>query len=165
MHRTTKGIAAAAILAVSATGCDRGNHPGQIGQPAPTFAVSDGAQSVDLAKQRGHVVVLVFWATWCAPCLAELPSLSAMQQQLPQIHVVTVSTDEDADAYKRFMPTHQVDLVSVHDGPKGANARYGSFVYPETYVIDKSGVIRRKFIGAQDWTSPEIVDFLKKLSA
>jgi len=165
VHRTAKWIAAAAILAVSAAGCDRGNHPGQIGQTAPTFAVSDGAQSIDLAKQRGHVVVLVFWATWCAPCLAELPSLSAMQQQLPQIHVVTVSTDDDPDAYSHFMTTHQVNLVSVRDSSHGANALYGSFVYPETYVIDKAGIIRRKFIGAQEWTSPEIVDFLKKLSA
>jgi cytochrome c biogenesis protein CcmG/thiol:disulfide interchange protein DsbE len=153
------------MLAVSAAGCDRGNHPSQIGKPAPTFALNDGSQSVDLAKQRGHVVVLVFWATWCAPCLTELPSLSVMQRQFPQIHVVTVSTDEDADAYKRFMTTHQVDLFSVRDGPNGANALYGSFVYPETYVIDKAGIVRRKFIGAQDWTSPEIVDFLKKLSA
>lgn len=164
MHRTAK-LAATLLLALTSAGCDRGNHPGQIGQPAPTFAVSDGAQSIDLAKQRGHVVVLVFWATWCAPCLAELPSLSAMQRQLPQIHVVTVSTDDDPDAYKRFMTTHQVDLVSVRNGSTGANALYGSFVYPETYVIDKTGIIRRKFIGAQDWTSPEIVDFLKKLSA
>jgi cytochrome c biogenesis protein CcmG/thiol:disulfide interchange protein DsbE len=152
---------AAALLA----GCDRGNHPGQIGQPAPLFALKDGSQSLDLAKLRGHVVVLVFWATWCGPCIEELPSLTEMQQALPQVRVVTVSTDEDADAYKRFMTTHQVDLFSVRDGPNGANALYGSFVYPETYVIDKAGIVRRKFIGAQDWTSPEIVDFLKKLSA
>jgi cytochrome c biogenesis protein CcmG, thiol:disulfide interchange protein DsbE len=156
---------ATAVLAAAGTGCDRGNHPGQIGKIAPEFALNDGTQSVDLAKLRGHVVVLVFWATWCGPCIQELPSLTAMQQALPQVNVVTVSADEDADAYRAFMQQHQVQLFSIHDGPNGANMLYGSVSFPETFVIDKDGVIRRKFIGAQDWSSPEIVDFLRKLAA
>ena len=76
-----------------------------------------------------------------------------------------VSTDEDADAYQTFMQRHQVQLFSIHDGPEGANVLYGTYMFPETYVIDKTGIIRRKFRGAQDWSSPEIVDFLRKLSA
>jgi thiol-disulfide isomerase/thioredoxin len=150
---------AAALLA----GCDRGSHPGQLGQVAPTFAVSDGTQSVDLAKLRGRVVVLNFWASWCGPCLEELPSLTAMQRDLPQIQVVTVSMDDDPEAYRSFLARYNVKLLSVLDGPNGSNALYGTFRPPETYVIDKSGIIRRKLIGPQDWTSPEIVNFLKKL--
>ena len=58
---------------------------------------------------------------------------------------------------------HKVDLMVVRDSRQSANALYGTFKFPETYVIDKDGVIRRKFIGATDWTNPEIVDYLNKL--
>jgi cytochrome c biogenesis protein CcmG/thiol:disulfide interchange protein DsbE len=157
--------AAFGLTAVLLAGCDRGAHPGQLGQAAPTFAVNDGSQSVDLAKLRGRVVLLNFWASWCGPCVEELPSLTALQHQLPEIQVATVSMDDDANAYKNFLARYHVELLSVLDGPNGANAKYGTYRPPETYVIDKDGVIRRKFIGPQDWTSPEIVNFLKKLSA
>lgn len=158
-------MAVAVVLAGSVAGCDRGNHPGQLGQVAPVFALNDGAQSVDLASLRGHVVVLNFWATWCPPCIEELPSLTAMQQELPQIQVVAVSTDEDAAAYENFQARHPLNLLSVRDGQQKVSALYESFRWPETYVIDKNGLVRRKFIGAQNWTSPEIVDFLRKLAA
>ena len=145
-------------------GCDRGSHPRQIGHVAPTFAVSDGAHSVDLRKLRGNVVVLNFWASWCAPCVEELPSLVAMQSQLPQIKVLAISTDEDPDAYSRFLANHPMGgLTTVRDGDQRSNALYGTFRYPETYVIDRKGTIRRKFIGPQDWTSPEIEAYLRKL--
>ncbi len=147
------------------SGCDRGDHPGQVGRPAPLFAVSDGQRSVDLGKLRGRVVVLNFWATWCAPCIEELPSLEQMQQQLPQVQVVAVASDEPFDNYQAFLARRPVSLLTVFDATQSSNALYGSFRYPETYVIDKSGVVRRKLIGPQDWTSPEIVEYLRKLAA
>ncbi len=67
-----------------AAGCDRGSHPRQTGRLAPDFTVTDGSRSVHLADYRGRVVVLNFWATWCIPCIAELPSLMDMQRQLPE---------------------------------------------------------------------------------
>ena len=144
-------------------GCDRGEHPGQVGSVAPTFAVSDGVQSADLGKLRGKVVVLNFWATWCGPCVEELPSLMEMQRRMPDVAVVAISTDEDDAVYRHFLKEHNVQLNTVRDGQQKVNALYGSFRYPETYVIDRQGVLRRKFIGAQDWTSPEIISYLKHL--
>ena len=161
--RTMAAIAAVAML--SATGCDRNEHPGQLGQAAPTFSLNDGQQSVDLAKLRGHVVLLNFWATWCAPCLQEIPSLEAMQQELPQVQVVAVAFDDEPEAYQRFLKCRPLQLLTVFDSTQKSNTLYGTFRPPESYIIDKTGVIRRKFIGPQDWTSPEIVDFLKKLAA
>src|SRR5665213_3117438 len=102
VQRATKW-AVFGLAATLLTGCDRGSHPEQLGQPAPEFAISDGSQSVDLVKLRGHVVVLNFWASWCEPCVAELPSLTALQRDLPQIQIVTVSMDQDPDAYRRFL--------------------------------------------------------------
>jgi cytochrome c biogenesis protein CcmG/thiol:disulfide interchange protein DsbE len=155
----TSAVLAALLLA----GCDRGEHPGQIGTVAPTFAVSDGVQTADLSKLRGKVVVLNFWATWCGPCVEELPSLMEMQRRMPDVAVLAISTDEDDDVYRHFLKQHNVQLNTVRDGRQKVNALYGSFRYPETYVIDRQGILRRKFIGAQTWTSPEIMSYLAKL--
>ena len=90
-------------------GCDRGSHPGNIDKPAPQFVMGDGTRTVDLSKLRGRVVVLNLWATWCAPCIEELPSLLALQKQMPELAVVAVSMDQDPDVYRRFLADHHVD--------------------------------------------------------
>lgn len=146
-----------------ATGCERGEHPGNVGKVAPEFAVNDGVTSVDLNKLRGKVVVLNLWASWCAPCVEELPSLLEMQRELPDVAVVGVSIDEDDTAYRRFLVRHQVDFLTVRDPSQSVNKLYGTVQIPETYIIDGSGVIRRKFIGAQDWTASDITDYLRRL--
>lgn len=146
-----------------ATGCDRGSHPTNIDKPAAQFIVSDGTRTVDLSKLRGHVVVLNLWATFCAPCIEELPSLLALQKQMPDVEIVAVSMDQDPDIYRRFLTEHHVDLVTVRDADQRVNALYGTAQIPETYIIDKQGILRRKFIGAQNWTSPEITRYLAKL--
>jgi hypothetical protein len=64
---------------------------------------------------------------------------------------------------RRFLGRHRIDFTTIRDGQQHSNALYGTFVFPDTYVIDRSGQIRRKFINAQDWTSPEILDYLSRL--
>ena len=160
--RSFVGVVVLGLLLTA--GCDRGQHPSQIATVAPTFAVSDGSQSVDLSKLRGKVVVLNFWATWCAPCIEELPSLMELQRRMPEIAVVAISTDEDIAAYKRFLAEHNIQLRTINDSSQRVNPQYGTFRYPETYVIDRKGMLRRKFIGPQTWTSPEIMDYLAKLA-
>ena len=160
-----RGSAALLVaLAALASGCDRGDHPGQLGVAAPEFALNDGQHAVDLHQLRGQVVLLNFWATWCAPCIEELPSLEALQGVMPQVKVVAVATDEDAASYQAFVQRRDIPLLTVFDASQSSNVKYGTFRFPESYLIDKQGVIRRKFIGPQDWTSPEIVDELRKLA-
>ena len=125
--------------------------------------MNDGVQTVDMSKLRGKTVVLNLWATWCAPCVEELPSLLVLQQKMPNIAVVAVSTDQDDTVYRKFLVKHSVDVLTVRDADQKVNQMYGTLMIPETYVIDKNGVIRRKFIGPQDWTSPDIIDYLNKL--
>ncbi len=162
--RWTSSWASAGLLAALLTaGCDRGSHPGNIGKPAPEFVIGDGTRTVDLNQLRGHIVILNLWATWCAPCVEELPSLLALQQRMPQLAVVGIATDEDPDVYHHFLVEHHVDLLTVRDGDARINALYGTVMIPETYIIDRNGIIRRKLIGAQDWTSPDILDYLAKL--
>jgi cytochrome c biogenesis protein CcmG/thiol:disulfide interchange protein DsbE len=148
---------------VLATGCDRGSHPGNIDKAAPQFVIGDSSRTVDLSKLRGHIVVLNLWATFCAPCIEELPSLLALQKQMPDLAVVAVSMDQDPDIYRRFLVQHHVDVLTVRDEDQRVNALYGTAQIPETYIIDRQGVLRRKFIGAQNWTSPEITGYLSKL--
>ncbi len=162
--RSARTLAASlAVFTLLVTGCDRGDHPGRVGNAAPLFTVTDGTHTADLGKLRGHVVILNLWATWCAPCVEELPSLLAMQHQLPQVTVVAISMDEDASQYQRFLARNNVDLLTVRDPSARINAMYGTVQIPETYVIDRQGVLRRKFVSAQNWTSPEIIDYLKRL--
>jgi cytochrome c biogenesis protein CcmG, thiol:disulfide interchange protein DsbE len=159
-------LAAALVLFAAltgASGCDRGSHPDQIAKPAPVFAVNDGAMAFNLAQSRGHIVVLNFWATWCQPCIEELPSLMALQKKMPGIQVVAVSIDDDSQAYKDFLKQYSVTLLTVRDGSEGANLKFGSVRVPETFIIDRTGSVRRKFIGAQDWTNSEITGYLAKL--
>jgi len=149
------------LAALSA--CDRGAHPAQTGQAAPDFTVSDGTTSIHLANYRGKVVLLNFWATWCEPCLVELPSLLDLHHDQPNLAILAVSIDEDPDAYSHFLVRRHVDLTTVRDPDQTAAKLYHSEAWPETYVIDRQGVIRRKFIGAQDWSSPEVREYLKSL--
>lgn len=162
--RWVRGSALTAlVLTCIVTGCDRGNHPRNIGRKAPEFVVSDGTQTVDLARLRGHVVLLNLWASWCAPCIDETPSLVALQKEMPDIIIVGISMDEDDGAYRRFLAQNHIDFLTVRDPSARVNALYGTVQIPETYVIDQHGILRRKFVSEQDWTSPEIVSYLKKL--
>lgn len=145
------------------TACERNVKPGQIGGTAPDFTVADTDHTVKLSSFRGKIVVLNFWASWCIPCVEEMPSLQTLQEKLPNVQVLAVSTDEDGAAYKRFLDEHRILFLTVRDAQQKSNALYGSLRFPETYIIDRKGVIRRKLIGAQDWASPEMITYLSKL--
>jgi len=162
--RLTRFLTLALLAPLALTpGCDRGTHPAQTGQLAPDFTVSDGITSVHLASYRGRVVLLNFWWSQCAPCIEELPSLLQLHHDEPGLAVVAVSIDEDPEAYSSFLVRRHVDLITVRDPEQKAAKLYHSEMWPESYLIDRQGVIRRKFIGAQDWTSPEIREYLKGL--
>ena len=159
------GSIAAVLTLFALSGCYSGTRPPRIGRAAPDFTVRDSEHAVTLSQLKGQVVVLNFWATWCAPCVEEVPSLVRMQQQMKArgVTVVAVSVDADESNYRRFVRDHSVNLLTVRDPDQKSNALYGTSKFPETYIIDRNGVMRRKFIGAVDWTEPEIIDFLGKL--
>ena len=157
------GVFLLALCVLSLTACDRGDHPAHIGSPAPQFTLTDGSQTVSLASLRGHIVVLNFWATWCVPCVVELPSLMELQRRFPQITVLAISQDTDPDAYRQFLLDNHVDFLTLRDPDARIPHLYGTIKIPETYIIDRNGILRRKFVSAQDWTGPEILDYLSKL--
>ncbi|MGH9571093.1 MAG: TlpA family protein disulfide reductase, partial [Candidatus Angelobacter sp.] len=102
----------------------------------------------------------------CAPCVEEMPSLVRLQRQMgPRLTVLAVSIDENEAAYHHFLRDHNIDLLTVRDPAQKASEIYGTTGWPESFIIDASGKIRRKFIGAVDWTSPEILEYLNKLQS
>ena len=148
-----------------ATACHSGSRPPRVGSAAKDFSLRDSDRNVTLAQFRGQVLVLNFWATWCPPCEEELPSLMRMQDRLRTrgVTVLGVSIDVDGDAYHRFLQQRGVNFMTVRDPEQKIPSLYGTSGWPETYIIDRQGVMRRKFVGAVDWTSPEVVDYLSKL--
>jgi len=152
-------------LTLILSGCYSGTRPPRIGTAAPEFAVQDADHKVALSDFHGKIVVLNFWATWCPPCVEEMPSLVQMDQRLKDkgIVVLGVSIDVDADAYHKFLKDYRVGFVTVRDPDEKSATLYGTHGWPETYIIDRNGILRRKFIGPVDWSQPEIVDFLTKL--
>jgi len=144
-------------------GCNRGSHPAQLNIPAPDFKVADGTSSIHLADYRGKVVLVNFWWSQCAPCIEELPSLIDLHHEMPSLAILAVSIDDDPANYSTFIARHHIDLITVRDASQSVPKLFHTDMWPETYAIDRNGVIRRKFVGAQDWTSPEIRSFLKSL--
>jgi cytochrome c biogenesis protein CcmG, thiol:disulfide interchange protein DsbE len=167
VKRTSFAIRIGLLLALIGflAGCYSGNHPARIGSNAPDFTVQDSDRKVTLSQYRGQVVVLNFWATWCPPCIEETPAMVKMTARMKDkgVVVLAVSIDADDAAYHRFLKDYSVNMVTVRDEARKASNLYGTFGWPETYIIDRTGVIRRKFIGPVDWTSPEITDYLSKL--
>ena len=114
-HRNIFAAFGAIALAFTVTlsGCNRGDHPNQVGRPAPDFTVSDGANTIQLSRYRGKVVLLNFWASWCGPCIQETPALEQLHHDKPDLAILGVSVDEDENAYKHFLTHYQVDIPTV----------------------------------------------------
>jgi cytochrome c biogenesis protein CcmG, thiol:disulfide interchange protein DsbE len=145
-------------------GCTTAPHPRLIGGPAPDFTVRDSDRTVSLHDFRGQPVILNFWTTWCPPCVEEMPSLVQLQKRMgSRIKVLAVSWDANESDYHKFLIEHHVDLLTVRDPQKLTSDLYGATGQPETYIIDASGTLRRKFVGPVSWNSPEIIDYLNKL--
>jgi cytochrome c biogenesis protein CcmG/thiol:disulfide interchange protein DsbE len=155
----------AGVFLLALCACYSGSRPPRIGTAAPDFTLQDSQSKVTLSQYHGQIVVLNFWGTFCAPCIEEMPSLVEMQRRMKSkgVSVVAISVDQDEDAYRRFLKQYSIDFLTVRDGDQRIPALYGTHGWPETYIIDRNGVMRRKFIGAVDWTEPEITDFLNRL--
>jgi peroxiredoxin len=152
-------------LLMAGTACFSGSKPPHVGLAAKDFTVQDSDRTVSLDQFRGKIVVLNFWATWCPPCVEELPSLMTLQERLRSqgVVVVGISIDEDNGAYHRFLKERGINFLTVRDPGQTVSAMYQTTGWPETYIIDRQGVVRRKFVGAVDWSAPEVVEFLGKL--
>jgi thiol-disulfide isomerase/thioredoxin len=157
-----KRLAYLALL-LALVACDRGEQPKFLSHPAVDFTVQDGAKRIALHDLHGQVVILNFWATWCPPCVEEMPSLVKMQDALKGegVTVFAVSVDVDQDAYDKFLKEYDANrLLVIRDPDQVGSKLYGTTGFPESYVIDRQGIVLRKLVGAIDWTSPDMMAYL-----
>ena len=136
------------------------------GDPAPDFkVVTETGKTVSLKDFGGKVLVLNFWASWCGPCVEEAPSLDAFQRAMKPEGVVVlgVSIDRNEKMYRRFLKDYNISFETSRDPDWDLNTRYGTFQFPETYIIDKTGKVREKIIAAQNWMDPNFVARVKAL--
>lgn len=137
-----------------------------VGDTAPDFSITaDNGRTVSLKDFGGKVLVLNFWATWCPPCIDELPSLDQFQRELASSGVVVlgVSVDKDQKAYKRFLQRANVAFMTARDPDNKINAEYGTFVFPESYIINSDGKVVMKIINETNWTDDKMMNFVKTL--
>jgi len=142
-------------------------EPLKAGDKAPDFTLpSLHAQPISLNNFRRGVVVLNFWATWCPPCVEEAPSLKRFADELQGsgVTVIGVSVDHDPQALERFVREAQLTFLIARDPDQTVASRYGTFKFPETYIIDSNGKIAEKLIGAVDWQDPKIVAYVRGLA-
>jgi cytochrome c biogenesis protein CcmG, thiol:disulfide interchange protein DsbE len=137
------------------------------GDPAPPLRLpAVGGPEVDLRSFAGRVVLVNFWATWCPPCVEEMPSLEKLHRTLgPRgLVVLGVSADEDEAALLSFLKRVPVSFTVLRDpGGRVAASRYRATGYPETFVIDGAGVIREVFVGPAQWDTPAALDHFRGL--
>lgn len=133
--------------------------------PPPDFSLPDATgKTVTLSGQKGHPVMLNFWATWCPPCVEEMPALEDLARRIDgtDLRLLAVSVDDEWEQIRRFFPKGSkigVLLDKSHDIPK----KFGTEKYPETFLIDAEGRIRYYFVNKRDWSRPETIACLESL--
>ena len=138
----------------------------RVGDKAPDFkVVTENGKTITLSNFGGKLLVLNFWASWCEPCRAEVPSLERFQREFGRQGVVVlgVSVDKFDKNYRGFLDQFPVSFEVSHDPAWDIASTYGTFQLPETYVIDSSGKVVQKIISAQDWMDPEFLQSVRKM--
>ena len=132
----------------------------EVGDSAPDFSITtDNGRAITAASFGGKLLVLNFWATWCPPCVEELPSLNEFANRFAKAGVVVlgISVDKDEKLYRDFLAKARVSFLTARDPDNKINADYGTFKFPETYIIDSKGKVLRKIISNQDWMSERVL--------
>jgi peroxiredoxin len=135
---------------------------------APDFTLRDReGRALRLSSLRGRTVVLHFWSRECPPCIEELaeslPAFDELVQGAPELALVLVSVDANWDAIAPLIPP-SIRAPIVFDPDRAVvERRYGTKLFPETWIIDPRGVIRARFDRTLDWTNPALLSFVRSL--
>jgi thiol-disulfide isomerase/thioredoxin len=136
------------------------------GSVAPEFTVKDlDGKDVALSSLKGSVVLVNFWATWCPPCKEEIPSMIKLNKAMAgkAFRMLAISIEEGGkEAIDSYFKGSR-DLPTYLDTDAKVSQLYGTTGVPETFIVDKQGIIRKKIVGGIDWSSPEVISYLDEL--
>jgi len=139
------------------------------GDRAPDFRLqTPEGRYFKLSDFRGKVVMIHFWATWCPPCVEELPTLASLYPELDgnDFEMLAVSVDEGgANTVRTFMRQNNLQVPVLLNPDHSVASLYGTYKFPETYVVDRQGVVRYKVIGPRNWMDPETIQILRNIIA
>ncbi len=141
--------------------------PVKIGRPAPDFGFSDmNGKMIRLSDHKGKVVLVNIWATWCASCVHEIPSLEKLYQKLKGENFEILAVSIDASGVKALAPfikKYKITFPVLIDSAGTIKEKYGITGVPESFIIDKNGALANKIIGPLDWIRPEVLHFFRNL--
>jgi len=136
-----------------------------VGQQAPDFTLVDRkGKTWTLSELKGQVVFINFWASWCAPCREEMPSMQKLYTTLSKdnFKMLAIISKDNPKAADSFVSKHKLTMPVLNDESNKVSTIYGLAGLPETFIVDKQGVIREKFIGPANWSSPEYIQMMMK---
>ncbi len=142
--------------------------PIEAGVAAPDFRLPDlDGGEVALASLRGKVVLVNFWATWCAPCEEEMPAMQRLHSRLAgrPFELLAISVDEDHAAVVRFRDRLRITFPILLDPEKRVARDYQSSRFPESFLIDREGTLVGRYIGERDWDADAYVQRIERLLA
>jgi cytochrome c biogenesis protein CcmG, thiol:disulfide interchange protein DsbE len=146
--------------------------PVELGTRAPDFkayTLDSVPKQKTLADYRGKVLMINVWATWCLPCRVEMPSIEALNKEYAQkgLKIVAVSIDDPGtdSTIRAFVKQYGLTFEVLHDPQGKISEAYDITGYPETFIVGKDGVIRRKLMSATNWNAPEARALVDRLLA
>jgi peroxiredoxin len=147
------------------TACGQAPKVATVGKPAPDFSLMDRNGKIwTLSKLRGQVVFVNFWATWCLPCRKEMPSMQRLYTMLlkDKFKMLAILNKDDPALADAFAAKLGITMPILNDQDNKVGPKYGLTGVPETFIVDKQGVLREKFIGPAQWDSPGFIQMLMK---
>ncbi|GAW66873.1 alkyl hydroperoxide reductase [Geoanaerobacter pelophilus] len=152
-----------AALAVSAPGKAQDDASIRIDAPAPDFRLPTLAgEGKSLAQYRGKIVLVNFWASWCPYCREEMPSMDRLVKSFPKGNLVVVAVNVEKRVPERFRKL-PFTFVFLSDANGLVQQTYGANRLPDTFIVDRKGVLRQRVTGGIAWDSPQVVAYLKSL--
>jgi peroxiredoxin len=138
-----------------------------IGQKAPDFTLKDlNGNNISLSTFKGKVILLNFWASWCPPCRAEMPSMNKLNELLKKkgFVVIAVSTDRSVFDVKDYLSKNPVNFTVLIDYNLNVSRNlYKVFMMPTTFLIDRKGIIVKRYFGEQDWSDPDMIKEIEEI--
>jgi peroxiredoxin len=138
-----------------------------IGQQAPDFSIKDKTgNEVKLSDHRGNVVFLNFWATWCTPCVDEMPEMQIVNRLFKdrKFRMMAISVDTDWSYVDKFYEQYKLDLPTYLDPGRKIAELYKTTGYPETFIIGPNGTVLKKVIGhPENWSDPRVLAVLESM--